>query len=153
MAALTATCGGRRGSADFERMRQQQRADAYEASTFFSDGKVMRTPPAGTVAHDGQETSPPAPTPAVLAAGRHHFEIHCAVCHGADGSGRSLMAENMYGSRPPSLLTPAVASQPAGALFELISAGKNRMPSFAWVLPPADRWAVVAYLRTLHPSP
>jgi mono/diheme cytochrome c family protein len=165
--AFPIACSGApsRGSADFERMRQQQRYDPYEASRYFSDGMASRTPPSGTVAYEEGAASSafatgrehgipvrqvPAPVTAeLLASGARQFAIHCAVCHGADGSGRSLMAENMYGSRPPSLLTPAVAAQPAGALFELISAGKNRMPSFAWALPPADRWAVVAYVRTL----
>jgi mono/diheme cytochrome c family protein len=164
--ALIPACGGGREAPDFERMRQQQRLDPYEASTLFADGMAMRTPPAGTVPHESSAASPAiatgvdrgapvreiplAITPELLASGQHHFDIYCAVCHGADGAGRSVMAENMPGGPPPSLLTPEVAADPAGHLFAVISDGQKRMPSYGWALPPADRWAVVAYLRALQ---
>ena len=166
--AIGPACGGGRESADLERMRQQQRYDPYEGSALFADGMAMRTPPAGTVPREPRDSPPGvatgvahgapvhgvpiAVTPELLAAGRHHFDIYCAVCHGADGSGQSPMAENMPGTPPPSLLTAQVATRPAGELFAVISAGKGRMPSYAWALPPADRWAVIAYLRTLQPA-
>ena len=169
-ACLAAACSGgaQRGAADLERMRRQQRYGPYEASALFSDGMAMRTPPEGTVAHEGREQTsavttgleggapvariPLAVTPELLAAGLHQFEIHCAVCHGRDGSGRSIMADNMPGGPPPSLLTPQVVSRPAGELFALISAGRGRMPALAWALPPTHRWAVIAYVRTLAPA-
>jgi mono/diheme cytochrome c family protein len=65
------------------------------------------------------------------------------------------MAENMPGGPPPSLLAPDAAAQPSGDVFAVISAGKKRMPSYAWALPAAERWAVIAYLRALqraHPA-
>jgi mono/diheme cytochrome c family protein len=147
-------------------MRQQQRYDPYEASALFADGMAMRTPPAGTVSRAPTDTAPAvatgmergapvteiplAVTPELLALGRHQFDIYCAVCHGADGSGRSLVAENMHGNRPPALLTPEMAARTPGQLFEVISAGRGRMPSYAWALPPTDRWAVIAYLQALR---
>src|SRR5262245_17634074 len=36
--------------ADLERMIEQERYQAYDASEFFDDGRVMRSPPEGTVA-------------------------------------------------------------------------------------------------------
>jgi mono/diheme cytochrome c family protein len=147
-------------------MRQQQRLDPYEASTLFADGMAMRTPPVGTVPRESSAASPAiatgvdrgapvreiplAVTPELVALGRHQFDIYCAVCHGADGSGRSVMAENMPGGPPPSLLAPEVAARPAGHLFAMISRGQKRMPSYAWALSPLDRWGVIAYLRTLQ---
>jgi mono/diheme cytochrome c family protein len=153
---------------DFERMRQQQRTDPYEGSRVFSDGLAMRVPPTGTVPYDPAPHSiavttgldrgahvhdiPVPVTADLVAAGKRQFEIFCAVCHGSDASGRSVMARNMPGIPPPSLLTAGAADHPAGYFFELISHGRNRMPAYDWALPPLDRWGVVAYLRTLQAS-
>jgi mono/diheme cytochrome c family protein len=146
-------------------MRQQQRYDPYEGSALFADGMAMRAPPAGTVARELRDVPsavatglqdgapvqqlPVAVTPGLLAAGQRAFEVYCDVCHGADGSGRSIMADNMPGPRPPSLVSPEVAAYPPGQLFAVISGGKARMPAFSWALPPSDRWAVIAYIRTV----
>ena len=154
-------CSG--GPPDFERMRRQPRVDPYEASRVFADGIAMRVPPGGTVPHSAgtplgpvttglERGSPvrnvPLPiTPDLIALGQHHYEIFCAVCHGADGSGHSVMSANMPGLPPPALPRVRAAAYPAGYLFQVVTHGKNRMPSYEWALPPADRWAVIAYLQ------
>lgn len=148
---------------DFERMRRQPRLDPYEASRVFSDGTAMRVPPQGTVPHAAGTSSGPLTTglergspirdlplpitPDLVVLGQHHYEIFCAVCHGAEGSGRAVMSANMPGVPPPALPAARMAAYPAGYLFQLIAHGKNRMPSYEWALPPADRWAVIAYLQ------
>jgi len=134
---------------DFERMRQQQRTDPYEGSRVFSDGMAMRVPPSGTVAHEAPDM-PIVVTPDVIALGQHQFDVFCAVCHGPDGSGRSVMAANMPGNPPPSLQAPPVAAHSSADAFAVISRGRNRMPAYDWALPPAERWAVIAYMRTLQ---
>lgn len=173
LAAAIAACGCAsvgcsRRLPDFERMRQQQRTDPYEASAVFSDGMAMRVPPTATVPRDARDMPAavatgleggapvrdiPIPvTPGLVVLGQHHFEIFCAVCHGADGSGGAVMAANMPGKRPPSLLTPTAAAYPAGYLYDVISRGRNRMPAYDWAVPPAERWAVIAYVRALQRS-
>jgi mono/diheme cytochrome c family protein len=169
-AALAAWAGGGFGCSralpDLERMRVQQRTDPYEASPAFPDGMGMRLPPAGTIPREARDVPavvatgiergaivrdvPMPVTPELVARGRHHFAIFCAVCHSSDGSGRSVMAVNMPGNPTPSLLTSHMAEHPAGHLFEVISRGMNRMPEYDWALAPADRWAVVAYIRSLQ---
>jgi hypothetical protein len=41
---------------------------------------------------------------------------------------------------------------PDGQLFATISHGVRSMPSYGAQVPPADRWAIVAYVRALELS-
>lgn len=153
------------GRWDWERMREQRRADLYGANATFPDGKVMQTPPEGTIpvdavlgdaaltegAVDGAPVREiPVPvTPALLAEGRERFGIFCSPCHGMEADGNGRVGVNMYPVRPPSLRTATVAAMPPGELYRIITMGLGRMPSFAPQLTLRDRWAVVAYLRSL----
>lgn len=147
-------------------MQQQQKYEAYQASTFHPDGVAMRHPPAGTVAHRsalppevatglGPDGLPVARAPIaldakVLARGRTRFEILCAACHGVLGDGESQVALNMSLRRPPSL--HAYRDVPDGHVFRVITHGFGLMPSYAPELSVEDRWAVVAYVRALQLS-
>lgn len=136
-----------------ERMKEQPRYDVYEESRFFPDGKVLQTPPAGTVSREhvlASMESPPPVTPALVARGASRFGIFCAVCHGAGGYGGSIVASNMVEQRPPSLHAPPVPQLPPDALYRIIRDGFGRMPSYAAELSVHDRWAVVAYVRDLQ---
>lgn len=152
----------------WERMQDQQRGKAFAASQYFPDGKLMQTPPDGTVPADrtalpqpvregviGERyvTTVPMPiTRELLTHGRDRFETYCAVCHGIDGSGESIVAHNMEQCRPPSLVDETVRAFPVGRVFQVISAGYGFMPSYAPELPVHERWAVVAYLKALQRS-
>lgn len=151
---------------DWERMRQQPRADAYERSNVFANGRVMQTPPAGTVPREqltgepllatGQQDGRFAPnvplpiTPELLESGQSRFGIFCAVCHGAGGYGGSIVAMNMQPPRPPSLRSDTMRALPPGFLFQVVTNGFGRMPSYAAQLSVRERWAVVAYVRQLQ---
>lgn len=163
-----AACGrGQRGRGwDWERMRQQPRYDIYESSNVFANGRVMQSPPPGTVAReqvvgdaslatgmaDGRYvTEVPVPvTSELVATGRTRFDIFCAVCHGAGGYGGSMVAMNMQPPRPPSLRSDTMRALPPGSLFQVITNGFGRMPSYAAQLSVRERWAVVAYVRQLQ---
>jgi len=136
------------GSMDFERMRQQQRGDPYGQSVVFSNGMVMRVPPEGTMPMD-QPIAASRPVD-LIARGEHQFQIFCAVCHGVDGSGNSVMTANMPGGPPLSLLIGPATEYSDSELFDLLSHGRNRMPAFDWAMPAADRQAVVAFVRMLR---
>ena len=126
---------------DFERMRQQPRADAYSAG----DISTMRVPPSGTI--------PVGTTDSSLASnehGRQQFDVFCAVCHGADGSGHSVMAANMPDMAPPPLTAPDARGRSDDELLDIVSHGKRRMPGYDWALTDVERRAVVAYVRTLQ---
>jgi len=124
-------------SVDFERMREQKRTDAYAAN--------MRTPPLGTVAVSDRKISL---ADVSVERGRHVYDIYCALCHAENPSAPSVMGSNMPGTPPPPLTTGEVAQRSAAEMFEVVSHGKNRMPAYDWALPPEDRWAVVAYVKS-----
>jgi hypothetical protein len=54
--------------------------------------------------------------------------------------------------RPPSLHTDRLRNAPAGHFFDVITNGFGAMPRYQNRLSPADRWAVVAYIRVLQLS-
>jgi mono/diheme cytochrome c family protein len=55
----------------------------------------------------------------------------------------------MQRRRPPALHEPRIAALTPGAMYRVILDGYGVMPSYAAMLDIADRWAVVAYVRTL----
>lgn len=156
---------------DFERMRVQQRYDAYGRSTFFPNGAVMQAPPAHTVARDDGFASLGAVAPVefltgkargayvtnipttvddrMLAAGARQFAISCALCHGSGGFGGGPMAPNLVQKRPPSLRSLPVSALAVGQVFDVITNGFGNMPPYGWQMPVATRWTVVAYERSL----
>jgi len=153
---------------DLERMLDQKKAEPFEASAVFADGKAMRTPPAGTVA-TGVRLGPPALVSgreggryvahipiridaARLARGEQRYQIFCRACHGALGDARSPVADAMALRKPASLLERRSVELPAGAIYRVISEGFGLMPSYAAQLDIEDRWAVVAYVQALQLS-
>jgi mono/diheme cytochrome c family protein len=139
-------------------MLVQKKYLPYDSSRFFADGRTMRAPPEGTVPREravepaaaSATAIPFAVTPEVIATGRGRFDIYCAVCHGERADGQSVVALNMADCPPPSLISDRVRAFPPGAVYTIITYGFGRMPPYAPELPPHDRWAVIAYLRTLQ---
>ena len=113
--------------------------------------------------------SPVPPNPTLLNHGEWVYRGLCIGCHGVNGDGNGAVWElaDVYAPehklpRRPRDFTEAVfklRSTPSGSfptdvdLFKSISRGlvaDNDMPSFKF-LPERDRWAVVAYIKTLSP--
>lgn len=88
---------------------------------------------------------------ALLVRGRERFEIYCAVCHDRTGSGNGMIVQRGF-LRPPTFHSQRLRSARLGHFFDVISNGFGAMPSLASQLRPADRWAVVAYIRALQLS-
>jgi len=153
----------------------QEKVKAQSSSHFFHDGRGMRLPVAGTVAqgslkdanlasrdaNNALKTKNPVPTTeASLARGRQVFEINCAVCHGLSGQGgNGPTANGIVGRRWPVLIPNfhfvegkdnRVPMMPDGEFFEVITNGKGTMPAYGARITPADRWAVVQYIRVLQ---
>jgi len=165
-------------------MDNQPRYKAQMESPLFADKRAMRLPVAGTVpqgrpgidAHlnlgvvDGEWATvlPPSIeiTPEFLTRGQNRFDIYCAVCHGADGSGngmidarvQELLESNPQEIQQTSWVAPAnyhtdqVRSRPVGHIFNTITNGIRNMPPYGKQLSVEDRWAVVAYVRALQRS-
>jgi mono/diheme cytochrome c family protein len=88
---------------------------------------------------------------ALLRRGRERYEIYCAICHGATGSGKGLLTE--YGLVGVASISDEVHSlMPVGDYFNVITNGKGRMMSLAPQIKVSDRWAIVAYIRALMRS-
>jgi mono/diheme cytochrome c family protein len=168
---VVAACGRarERERVDFERMRLQQRYEAYGASDVFPNRSSMQTPPSGTVTREsGADTGaigtgmsagrqvarvPIAISPERLATGERKFTVYCAVCHGVAAFGGSRVAQNMGPPRPPSLRSAAVLARPAGYIFGVATHGIGRMPAYTPELTTEERWDVVAYIEQLQHTP
>jgi len=104
-----------------------------------------------------------------LDRGQQRFNIYCYECHGYDGSGngpvnvRAVQLQSDAGSlgdpkaKGMDWTTPAAAltSDPIrhtedGRIFNVITNGIRKMPSYGSQIPTDDRWAIVAYVRALQ---
>ncbi len=150
---------------DFQRMIYQDRFQVWQACPFFTDGRVMRAPPAGTLPRDaapgdagesGGEYLAQIPLPvtrALVLTGKDRFETYCAPCHGLLGDGSSVVAASMNLRRPPAIAGRLARELPPGRIYQVIDEGYGLMRSYAEDLTsPEERWAVVAYLRALQLS-
>lgn len=165
--ALLAACDNGEVTPDWSRMITQPKLLPFGDSDAFPDGRAMRPLPAGSVPRGwiadpalrtGQvagvdvDTIPVPVTRALLDRGRRRYAVVCATCHGIAGDGDSAVARNMQRRRPPSLHEPRIIALPPGAVYRVIVAGYGLMPSYETLLSPEDRWAVIAYVRTLELS-
>ena len=157
-----ALCSCRRGMVD------QAHTKPMTENDFFADGSGARPIPAHTVARghldedevfftgmtNGQLIAAfPIPlTRELLARGRERFEIYCAVCHGSTGDGSGMIVQRGF-PRPPSLHEQRLRAAPVGHFFDVIKNGYGVMYSYAARIEPADRWAIIAYIRALQLSP
>jgi mono/diheme cytochrome c family protein len=153
---------------DLERMKDQPKHKAQKQSTFFADGRAMRTPPEGTVPRERVTDEPEFTTglagteflteypvvinEALVNRGEDRFNIYCAVCHGVSGDGKSRISARMTLRKAPSLHLAKYQEYPPGKFFYIISKGFGLMPAYNHDLTPIDRWAVVAYLQALQMS-
>jgi mono/diheme cytochrome c family protein len=160
-------CDNGDATPDWSRMITQPKLLPFGDSDAFADHRAMRPLPVGSVARESigdaelrtgrtargdVETLPVPITRALLDRGRQRYAIVCATCHGTAGDGDSAVARNMQRRRPPSLHEARLIALTPGALYRVIVAGYGLMPSYAKLLGPDDRWAVVAYVRTLQLS-
>ncbi len=92
---------------------------------------------------DEGRTNPFSGQPAAIAAGALVYREHCGECHKTDARGD--------GRKRPSLRTQSVRSATDGDLEWFLRRGDlgRGMPSWS-SLPEAQRWQVVAYLRSLE---
>jgi mono/diheme cytochrome c family protein len=143
---------------------------AHPSVHAYSRSDIPRTPVPGTVPIDGGERDwrvgdpltgqyafdtlvakrLPNPTDRqVTARGQELFQTYCAVCHGANGD----PATSTVGMRvaAQSLLTDRARAWPDGYIYSLIRYGRGVMPMYGdKVTEPADRWAIVNYVRQLQ---
>ena len=81
-----------------------------------------------------------------IEAGHQLYDTHCASCHGLDGGGNTPIGKSM---KIRVLGSPEVQKQADAKLNEIISKGKNKMPSFSSKLNAEEIKGLVAHVRTL----
>jgi len=113
-----------------------------------------RHPVAGTVARVAP--NPPAAQPtttdaALLARGQERFGIFCTPCHGRAGNGEGMIVQRGF-THPSSFVEGKLREAKTQVFYDAITNGYGAMYSFADRLSPADRWAVIAYIRALQLS-
>jgi hypothetical protein len=159
-------------------MQDQPRYKAYKKSDFFADGRASRDMVEGTVArgllkenkafYTGKIDNPdpnaqaqtttdatgntvvtsfpnaidefPVPvTKELIDRGEERYKINGMIVR------RGFV-------RPPSYHDDRLRNAPVGHFFDVISNGWGRMTGQKAMIPVADRWAIVAYIRTLQAS-
>lgn len=88
---------------------------------------------------------------AMLNRGRERFNIYCTPCHGLAGHGDGMVVLRGF-RKPPDLSLQRLRESPHGHFFDVITRGFGVMPKYAAQIEPADRWAIVAYIRALQLS-
>jgi mono/diheme cytochrome c family protein len=147
-------------------MDDQPKVRPQAASNFFYNGAAMREPVPGTIAigglqeegtfftgkgPDGQfvATMPVKADETVVARGRDRYTIYCQPCHDARGDGRGILFQR--GNVPTATFhQEKVLKYPDGQIFDVITNGMGLMSGYRWPITPADRWAIVAYVREMQ---
>jgi Cytochrome C oxidase, cbb3-type, subunit III len=148
-------------------MNDEPRYKPLAASDFFADGQSARPQVEGTIArghlrldrafYTGKSngvlvSALPVPvTRDLLVRGRERFDIFCSPCHGRLGNGDGVVVERGFRS-PPSYHIDRLRTAPVGHFFDVMTNGFGAMASYASRVPPADRWAIAAYIRALQLS-
>ena len=96
--------------------------------------------------------NPTEPTEANQKRGQKLYNIYCIACHGKLGNGDGPVVGPDRFPAPTSLHAENIKAYKDGAFYQVITAGKNTMPSYASKIRPEDRWLVVHYVRALQLS-
>lgn len=135
-----------------DNMANQPKLNPYELP-YGADIKWPVRPPPHTIARDDsrQPPSPPPVTMALLERGRQRFDINCSPCHGRTGEGNGMIVQRGF-PRPPSYFSERLRNASDRHFYDVITHGYGAMYSYADRVEPADRWAIVAYIRALQAS-
>ncbi len=92
-------------------------------------------------------------SPEDLRDARLHFADHCAICHGNDGGGRTMIGDGLY-PKPPDLRLTETQNLSDGELFWIIENGVRftGMPGFSNGGEHGgteDSWKLVHFIRHL----
>jgi len=155
------------GAACRQDMHDQPKYRPFRQSDFYADQRSARPFVTGTVARGslredavyftGKNGSdfvaelPVKVTPALLARGQEQFQVFCSPCHGRTGRGDGMIVQRGF-KAPSSYHVDRLRAMPVGYFYDVITNGFGAMADYSAQVPPADRWAIAAYIRTLQYS-
>ncbi len=87
----------------------------------------------------------------LVRSGQILFYNRCVQCHNASGYGYGTVGQYLV-PNPPSLAGQDVQHVSDGGMFWGLTMGIGKMPGFRHWLTPSERWALVAYVRSLKDS-
>ena len=89
-------------------------------------------------------------SPEVVASGKPIYASYCVHCHGRHHDGLGTVGQSFI-PPIPDLRREAIQSRHPGHLFKEISYGipDGRQPDLASTIEIADRWRVIAYVKSL----
>jgi mono/diheme cytochrome c family protein len=148
-------------------MQDQPKFFPQRGTDFYADGRSVRPQVENTVARgqlrengyfytgliNGKEGDglPFPATLEVLERGQERFNVYCTPCHSRVGNGEGMIVQRGY-IKAGNFHTARLESAPLGHFFHVISNGYGAMPDYAAQIVPADRWAIVAYIKALQLS-
>src|SRR5277367_1058129 len=148
-------------------MQDEPKFFPQRGTSFYADGRSVRPQVENTVARNqlhedsyfytgltnGKEgEGMPFPvTMQVLERGQERYNVYCTPCHSRVGNGIGMIVERGY-SKAGSFHSARLESAPLGHFFHVITNGYGSMPDYSSQVAPADRWAIVAYIKALQLS-
>jgi mono/diheme cytochrome c family protein len=149
-------------------MHNQAKTKPLRESPFFADHSSARPLPEGVVARgflradaalyrgvgeDGKFVLDlPVPvTKQLLLRGQERFNIFCSPCHGRTGDGQGMIVQRGF-KNPSTFHVDRLRNERAGYFYDVMTNGFGQMSSYASQITPEDRWAVVAWVKTLQAS-
>ena len=156
-------------------MYDQPRYKTYAPSPLFEDGASARPPVAGTeprargafadssggragtdlvrrdAAAEDAQTNPYPVDLALLKRGQDRYMIYCMPCHSPAGDGDGLVVRRGFPA-PPTYHQDRLRNAPDRHIYDVIRNGYGVMAPYGDRVEPADRWAIVAFIRALQLS-
>jgi mono/diheme cytochrome c family protein len=116
------------------------------------DGAVPVTGgrPRLTFEEAGRLQNPVARGPESLEQARRIYRVNCAMCHGPNGDGQSIIAGyfRAAGVVPPvDFDSDRVRARTDGQLYWIVANGLGNMPPFGSLLTEEELWTVVHFIR------
>jgi hypothetical protein len=148
-------------------MQDQPKFFPQRGTDFYADGRSVRPQVENTVARgqlrengyfytgliNGKEGDgmPFPATLEVLERGQERYNVYCTPCHSRVGNGVGMIVQRGY-MKAGNFNTVRLETAPLGHFFHVISNGYGAMPDYSAQIVPADRWAIVAYIKALQLS-
>lgn len=113
-----------------------------------SGGLMAQTKPWAVPKEANNLKNPFAGNNEILKPAKLLYTSYCVACHGNKGKGDGVAAAGLA-TKPADHSSQFVQKQTDGALYWMITQGRNPMPSYKIAFTDNQRWQLVSYIRTL----